>query len=122
MIQWMLQSMVASETQFEKFALKIFVLWANSFWSSGFLNLRKGGMRYNKSIKNRIMLVFINLFVFKNLTQSKMFKKQYDINVIGNAIFKNQWLFACPFVTVNISTTISKMFNAIKSIPTEIKS
>lgn len=79
-------------------------------------------MRYNKSIKNKIILVFMSLFAFKNLTQSNMFKKQYTANVIGKAIFKNQWLLVYPFETENKSITISKIFRAIKSIPTEMKS
>ena len=41
-------------------------------------------------IDNNKSPVFNNLFVFKNLTQSKIFKTTNTLTVIGRAIRKNQ--------------------------------
>ena len=93
-IAWMFWSMVTSGIHREKSALNMFASKDNSLWSSGFLNLRNGGTRYNEFIKVKIMLVFISLFTFKNLTDINTFKIRKHTKVIGKPIFKNQWLFA----------------------------
>ena len=88
----MLLSNVAVEDQFVKFAFKMLKLsisfWIFVFWT--FINI--GGKNNIKLIKNNTKLVFKNLFNFKNLTETNIFKQIKQEVVIGKAMLIYQLL------------------------------